>query len=120
MAGHTGGAGIQRSSASSTRARAAARNAGSGSAGTASSALGIGGGRGRRRLQFAPLVEDLDAPLGLLELRMAEAGELHAALVQRQRLLEGEIAFLELLDDRLELGDRRLEVFDGRFSHDQL
>ena len=46
------------------------------------------GERRRRRLQLAALVEDLDAALGLFEPRMAEARELDAALVERQRLLE--------------------------------
>src|SRR5580765_1534261 len=110
IAGQTGGDGSTRSSAASTRARAAVRKAASGSAVTASTAFGIlGGKRRRRRLQLAALVEDLDAALGLLELRMAEARELHAALVQRQRLLEGEVPVLEFLDDRLELGNRRFE-----------
>ena len=66
------------------------------------------GERGRRRLQLAALVEDLDAALGLLEPRVAEPRQLHAALVERERLLEREVAFFELLDDRLELGDRAL------------
>ena len=39
-----------------------------------------------RRLQLAALVEDLDAALGLLEPRVAEARQLHAALVQLERL----------------------------------
>ena len=80
---------------------------------TASAALGIvGGERRRRRLQLAALVEDLDAALGLFEPRVAEARELDAALVERERLLERQVAFLELLDDRFELGDRGFEVFD--------
>ena len=73
--------------------------------------------RRRRRLQLAALVEDLDAALGLLEPRVAEARQLHAALVQRQRLLERQVAFLELLDDRFELGDRGFEVLDGGVGH---
>src|SRR4051794_26469550 len=113
IAGHAGGTGSQRSSAASTRTRAPARNSARRSV-TASTAFGIvGGERSGRRLQLAALVEDLDPALGLLELRVAEARELHAALVQRERLLEGEVAFLELLDDRVELGERRFEVFDG-------
>ena len=43
---------------------------------------------------------------------MAEARELDAALVELQRRLERQVAFFELLDDGLELGDRRLEVLD--------
>src|SRR5262249_39603110 len=73
-----------------------------------------GGGRG---LQFAALVEQLDPPLRLFEPCVAEAGELDAALVERQRLLEGEVAVLELLHDRFELGDGGLEVFNGRVGH---
>ena len=68
---------------------------------------------GRRRLQLAALVEDLDAALGFLEPRMAEPRQLDAALVERERLLERQVAFLELLDDRLELGDRGFEVLNG-------
>src|SRR5476649_1468653 len=118
MSGHAGGTGRQRSSAASTRARAAARNAASGSAVTTSTALGILGGQRRRRgFQLAALVQDLDAAFGLLELRMAEARELDAALVQRERLLEREVALFELLDDRFELGDRRFEVLDGWVGH---
>ena len=44
---------------------------------------------------------------------MTEARKLHAAFVQLQRLLERKLPFLELLHDRLELGDRALEVLDG-------
>src|SRR5262249_7773304 len=70
-------------------------------------------GKGRRRgLQLAALVEDLDAALGVLETGVAEPRELHAALVEGERLLEREVAILELLHDRLELGDRRLEILD--------
>src|SRR5258707_1326983 len=117
IAGHAGGNGSQRSSAASTRARALVRNSASESV-TTSTALGIlGGKRRRRRLQLTALVEDLDAALRLLELRVAEARELDAAFVERERLLEREIPFFQLLDDRFELGDRRFEVFDRRFGH---
>ena len=70
--------------------------------------------RRRRRLQLAAVGQNLDAPLGLLEPRVAEPRQLDAALVERQRLLERQVAFFELLDDRLELGDRGFEVLDGR------
>src|SRR5262249_38944394 len=73
--------------------------------------------RGRRRLQLAAFVENLDAPLGILEPGVAEAGQLHPAFVELQRLLEREIAVLGLLDDRLELGNRRFEVLDGGVAH---
>ena len=50
---------------------------------------------------------------------VAEARELDAALVQLQRCFERQVAFLELLDDGFELGDRRLEVLD-RGIHQEL
>ena len=87
-------------------ARARSRNARAAGRGTSPRSGSSAGERGRRRLQLAALGEDLDAPLGLLEPRVTEARQLHAALVQRQRLLERQVAFFELLDDRLELGDR--------------
>src|SRR5881296_3317005 len=119
MAGHVGGAGRKRASASSTWTRARFRNSASDSAVTTpSTAFGIlGGKRARRGLQLAALVQNLDAALRLFEPRVTEPRELHAALVQRQRLFEREVAFLELLDDRFELGDRGFEVFDRRVSH---
>jgi hypothetical protein len=43
---------------------------------------------------------------------MTETRELDAALVEGERLLEGEVALLELLDERIELGERRLEILD--------
>src|SRR5206468_10259300 len=68
-------------------------------------------------VELAALVQNLDAALGLFEPRVTEAGELHATLVERQRLLERQIALLELLDDRFELGDGAFEIFDRRISH---
>ena len=65
-------------------------------------------------LSFAALVQNLDALLGLFESRVAEARQMDAALVELQRRFERQVAFFELLDDGLELGDRGLEVFDGR------
>ena len=56
---------------------------------------------GGAAVQLAALVEDLDAPLGGVEPRVAEARQLHAALVERERRLEREVAVFELLDDRL-------------------
>src|SRR5581483_8287872 len=112
IAGHAGGVGSQCSSAASTSARPRCRNASRVSA-TSPARERVG-----RGLQLAALVEDLDALLGGLEARVAEARELHAAFVQRERLLEREIAVLELLDDRLEFGDRRFEVLDGRVGHE--
>ena len=66
------------------------------------------------RAQVAALVENLDALLGFLEPGMAEARQLHAALVELERFLECEVAFLELLDDGLELGDGGFEVLNCR------
>src|SRR4030088_1944061 len=73
--------------------------------------------RRRRCLQLAALAEDFDAAFGLFEPRVAEPGQLHTALVQRERLFEGQIAFFELLDDRFELGDRGFEILDRRVWH---
>src|SRR5262249_40930243 len=94
------------------------RNSPKGSALTASTALCVIGGEGcRRRLQLTALVENFDAALGLLELRMAEPRELDTPLVEGQRLLERQVTLLELLDDGLELGDGGFKVFDGRVGH---
>ena len=62
-------------------------------------------GRGLERAAFG---EDLDAALGLLEPAVAVARQRDAPFVQLERLLQREFAFFELLDDRLEFGDRRL------------
>src|SRR3954465_10646363 len=76
------------------------------------------GGEGRaRRLELAPLVEDFDALLRILETRVAEPRELHPALVELQRLFEGQLAILELLDDRFELRDRRFKILDSGSHH---
>src|SRR5438874_1613747 len=109
IAGHAGGLRRYRSSASSTRTRTRSRNAASGSVATRSAAVAVvGAERGGRRLQLAAFVENFDAALGFLQLRVAEARELHAALVELQRLLEREVALFELLDDGFELRDRSL------------
>jgi hypothetical protein len=65
---------------------------------------------GRSGFELAAIVEHLNAALGVLESGVAEPGQLHAALVQRERLLEREVALLQGLDDALELADRRFEV----------
>src|SRR5262245_46984598 len=70
-----------------------------------------------RRLQFAAFVQDLDAALGLLEPRVTEARKLYAAFVERERLLERQVALLELLHDRLELGNSGFEILDRRIEH---
>src|SRR5205814_8583028 len=72
---------------------------------------------GRGRLELAALIQNLDAALGLLQPRMAEPRELDAPFVQGERLLERHVAFLELPDDALELGDGCFEVFDRRIRH---
>src|SRR5437667_2998936 len=72
----------------------------------------VAGGERRRRLEVAALGQDLDTAFGLFEARVAKAGQMDAAFVQRKRLLEWEVAFFELFDERIELGDRGLEVFD--------
>ena len=56
----------------------------------------VQGGSG---LQFAAVVEDFDAPLSVLETRMAEPRQLDAALVECQGRLEREIAVFQFLDD---------------------
>src|SRR5437773_249433 len=100
------------------RRRARSRKAASGSVPTRSAAVAIVGPERRgRRFQLAALVEDLDATLGLLQPRVAEARELYAALVELKGLLEREVSLLELLDDRFELGDGGFEVLDGCLGH---
>ena len=49
-------------------------------------------------------------------LRVTEARQLHAALEQRERLLQREVALFELRHDGLELGERGFEIV-GRFAH---
>src|SRR5713226_1974811 len=73
--------------------------------------------RRRRFFQLAALGEDFDPAFSLFEPRVTEAGQLNTALVQRERLLEGQIALFELLDDRFELRDRGFEVLDRRIGH---
>jgi hypothetical protein len=54
--------------------------------------------------------QDLDLLLGLLQCALTDARQLHAALEVAQRLVERQLALLELLDDRFELGKRALEI----------
>src|SRR5262249_47969703 len=118
IGGQSGGLRRYRSSASSTRTRTRSRKAPSGSVATRSAAVAVvGAERGGRRFQLAALVEDLDAALGFLEPRVAEARELHAALVELQRLFEREVALFEFLHDGLELRDGGLEVLDRCVGH---
>jgi len=58
--------------------------------------------------------------LGFFKPLVAEARQVDAALVKRERLLEGQVAFLELLDDRLEFDDSGLEILDGGVRHREL
>ncbi len=69
---------------------------------------------GAGRAQVAALVQNLDALFGLFQPRVAKTRELDAALVQLERFLERQVSLFELLDDGLELGDRRFEVLNGR------
>jgi hypothetical protein len=73
----------------------------------------VAGQAGRRRPQFAAFAEQFDAAFGVLETRVAKLRQRHAALVQRERLLQREIAVFELFHDRLELGDGRFEIPNG-------
>src|SRR5262245_52042317 len=59
------------------------------------------------------LHQHLDLALGLLQLAMAEPGQPDALLVELQRLLEGQVALLQLLHDLLELLQRPLEGLGG-------
>src|SRR6185436_13177468 len=63
----------------------------------ARAALGVGG-----QVAAGVLDEELDLPLRLFQLGVAQAGEAHAFLVQGQRFLESQLALLQPLDDLLE------------------
>src|SRR5207249_515845 len=56
------------------------------------------------------LHEQLDLAFCLLQLGMAEPREADPLLVEGERLLEGQLALLEALDDRLQLLERGLEA----------
>src|SRR5207248_11039243 len=75
------------------------------------------GKRRWRRPDVAAFAQDLDAAFSLFKARVTKAGQVNAALVQRERLLERQVALLELLDDRVELRDRGLEIFNGSIGH---
>src|SRR5688572_6667691 len=111
-AGVVGAAGRYCKSAASTPVRRADRYEASAAAVSAVIVTGETQ-RGRRRLQLASLVEDLDAAFGVFEACVAETRQLHAAFVELQGFLQGEIAVFELLDDDLEFGNCRFEVLDG-------
>ena len=65
----------------------------------------------RRRSCRKPTSELLDLALRRVELRAAERVQLLAALPERDRLVERNLAALEPLDDLLEL---RLRLLEGR------
>src|SRR5947207_2789432 len=102
MAGQAGGSGRYRSSAASTWVRTSVRKSASASVtvqqGSAAGRFVLAERR-RRGLELAALVEQLDAPLRRFEACVAILRELDAARVQLERLLEREVAFLELLHD---------------------
>src|SRR4030095_4739350 len=50
---------------------------------------------------------------------MTETRHRAAAFVERQRLFKRQVAFLELFDDRLELGNRGFEVLNRSIGHRQ-
>src|SRR6185369_1777535 len=71
--------------------------------------------------EVAPRVleEQLDRALRLLQLGVAQAGETDALLVEDERLLEGQLALLQLLNDLVQLLERGLEggrLFGGQAS----
>src|SRR5688500_13340085 len=70
-----------------------------------SPSLGFTGFQGLEHFAF----EDLHLLLGGLELLLAKARQLDAALVRRQRLLERQLAALHLRNDLFQLGERLLE-----------
>src|SRR5262249_26019379 len=68
------------------------------------------------RLPPVRLDQFLDAVLGLVAPARGAVGERHAFLVVGQRLVERQLAALELLDDVLELAHRLLESGFARFG----
>src|SRR5579862_4830944 len=99
----------------STTARSSSRyEEKSAAAGTAASPFGVVVDQTRRVLELAAFGEDFDPALRRAELLVAVARELDAALEERERRVERQIALLELLHDLFEFGDCGLEVLDGR------
>src|SRR5437762_1435083 len=66
---------------------------------------GVGGD-----LAAAVLEQELDLAFRLLELGVAESGQADALLVEDERLLEGQVALLELLHDLVQLLEGGLEA----------
>ena len=72
----------------------------------------FGSERGGRRLQFSTVGQDFDPAFGVLQPGVAEARELDTAFAA-PATARAAVPLLELLHDRLELGDRALEILDG-------
>src|SRR6266850_3128491 len=124
VGGQSGSAGRAASSAASIRRRRASSPAAR--SGFSDSPVAAGE---RRLLGAAAGVEDevparvlqqqLDLALRLLQLGVAQAREPHALLVEDERLLEGQLALLQLLHDLVELLQGGLEggrLFGGQAS----
>ena len=77
--------------------------------GSASGCVTRPASRSALRLATRVLEQHLDLALGLLELAVAQPRQPDALLVELQRLLERQLAALELLHDLLELRERLLE-----------
>src|SRR6478735_6667436 len=104
VAGHADAGGSAASRASST----ARRRASSSAARSSLSASPVAAGERRllrppggveRDLAAGVLQEELDLALRLLQLAVAQAGETDPLFVEHERLLQGQVALLELLHD---------------------
>src|SRR6185436_7371248 len=116
------GPGPPRSSAGAPRATAPPRPPPARSGARAPSGLAEGRLLGTALLvedELAPRVlhQELDLSFGLLELGVAQAREPDPFLVELQRLLEGQLAALQALNDLLELLQRGLEARGLRIRH---
>src|SRR5688572_13849156 len=121
VAGHAVSGGRARSSAASRMGRFTPIQVARGDVGAGSARGGLVTRRllEGRGLRAALLVEDevaagilqqqLDLALRLLELGVAEAGQLDAFFVEDERLLERQLAFFQALHDLLELEESGLE-----------
>src|SRR6187431_3408296 len=89
--GQSGAAGRKRVNAASICARRVSRYSESDATGML---LVVFRKRGAGRSQIAALVENLDTLLGFFQPCVAETRQLHATLVELERLLEREVAFL--------------------------
>src|ERR1700676_348988 len=113
--------GISRSSASSTAARSSSKNAGSfirwgvrpdAPCGGARLGLFLGFGIERLRGQFAAglLEQNFYFALGIFQMFLAVAGELHAFLKKFHGLVERKVRALQLPDDFFQARQRMLEI----------